>query len=156
MTLKTALLRTHILRDCHLYVLLDALSGYYVVSGHAPTISQRAAGANMSVDATAFEYVIAGTWGEKTSTTNVSIDAADPTNPRIDLLYVNSGGTLTILKGTAAAVAPAGESTWQKWEAPYPADYSATAGVLLAEVRVPAGATSIVNADIRDCYIPLL
>lgn len=154
--MRTTLLRDHTFRQAHLTALLDALRGYYVLPSYEPAISQRGAGANMSVDVGAFKYVLGGTKGEKTTTTNVSIDAADSTNPRIDLLYVNGSGTLLISKGTAKAVKPIGETTWQKWEEPYPADFSGVTGLLLAEIEVPAGATSIINAYIRNFCVSLL
>lgn len=155
-SMRTTVLRDHTFRAIHLVALLDALNGWYVIPGQEPTIIQRGAGANMSVDVGAFKYVLAGVFGEKLSTTNVVIGAADETNPRIDLLYVAANGTLSILPGTARAVKPVGESVWQKYEEPYPADFSGTAGLVLAEIVVPAGVTSVVNAYIRNCCVPVL
>lgn len=155
-SMKTTLLRDHTLRACHVDAILNALLGYYIIPGQEPAISEKGAGADMSVDVGAFKYVLAGVFGEKTSTTNVVIEAADATNPRIDLIYVAANGTITVLKGTAKAAKPTGESTWQKWEEPYPADFSSTAGLILAEVEIPAAATSILNAYIRNCAVALL
>lgn len=149
------LLRDHTFRAVHLVAILRALIGYYVIPGQEPAITQRGAGANMSVDVGAFKYVEAGVFGEKTTTTNVVIEASDATKPRIDLIYIASG-TISVLKGTAATVKPSGETTWQKYEEPYPADFKAVAGVLLAEVVVPAAATTITNSEIRNCCVPLL
>lgn len=154
--MRTTVGRDHTFRAAHLVAILDALNGYYVIPGQEPTVIQRGAGANMSVDVSAFKYVLAGVFGEKLTTTNVAIGAADATNPRIDLLYVAANGTLTILPGVARAAKPVGESVWQKWEEPYPADFSATAGLILAEIEVPAAVTSIINAYIRNCCVPLL
>jgi hypothetical protein len=123
-----------------------AFQGYYVISGGA--VTQRGAGANMSVDVAAIGYALAGVYGSKAITTNVVIDAADATNDRLDVLYINSGGTLAILKGTARAIKPVGATDWHKFEEPYPADFSATAGLPLALIYIPAGATSILNANI--------
>lgn len=150
---KTTVLRDHTYRACHRLALLRALDGDYIINGQEPAVSQRGAGANMSVDVGAFKYLLAGVFGEKTSTTNVVIDAADATNPRIDLIYLATGGTITVSKGTAKAVKPTGESTWQKYEEPYPADLSGTSGIILAEVLVPAGATTIVDAYIRNVVV---
>jgi len=133
--------------------MLRALHGDFIINGQEPAISQRGAGANMSVDVGAFKYVLNGTFGEKLTTTNVAIDASDATNPRIDLIYLATGGTITVLKGTAKAVKPTGEPTWQKYEEPYPADLSGTDGIVLAEVLVPAGATTIVDAYIRNVVV---
>lgn len=155
-SMTDTLLRDHTFRAVHLVAILRALQGYYVIPGQEPAISQRGAGANMSVDVGAFKYVLAGTFGEKLTTTNVVIGAADATKPRIDIIYVNGSGTVSVLAGTAKAVKPVGESTWQKWEEPYPADISGTPGLILAEVEVPAAATSIINAYIRNCCVTLL
>lgn len=156
MTLRTTLLRDTTFRYAHLCALLDALAGTYVIPGQEPVISQRGAGANMSIDIGAFKYVLIGIFGEKLSTTNVAIGAADATNPRIDLLYVASNGTLTILAGSARAIKPTNETTWTKYEEPYPADFSGTSGLILAEILVPPGVTSIVNAYIRNICVPVL
>lgn len=155
MGMKTGELRDYTLRQAHLDALLDALNGYGLVPGKEPTVAQRAAGVNMSVDVSAFQYYLAWVWGQKPSTSNVAIDAADVTNPRIDLLCLDTTGTLTILKGTARAIKPAGTTSWHKYEEPYPADYSAITGILLAEIVVPAGATSIVDANIKNICVPI-
>ena len=79
------------------------------------------------------------------STTNVAIATADPTNHRIDLVCGHvgdaayggtDGGSIVVTTGTPAGspVAPA-----------TPGDSS-----LLADVNVPNGATSIITADITD------
>ena len=154
-SMKTTLLRDHTLRACHVDAILNALLGYYIIPGQEPAISEKGAGADMSVDVGAFKYVLAGTFGEKTSTTNVAIDAADATNSRIDVIYVNSSGVISVSKGAAKAVKPVGETTWQKWEEPYPADLSTTNCIILAEIEVPAGVTSIVNAYIRNICVPV-
>ena len=152
---ETTVVRDHTFRACHYHALLKALRGYYIIVGQEPAISEKGTGANMSVDVGAFKYVLAGTFGEKTSTTNVAIDAADATKPRIDVIYVNSSGVVSVSKGTAKAAKPIGETTWQKWEEPYPADLSTTDGIILAEIEVPAGVTSIVNAYIRNICVPV-
>lgn len=152
---ETTVLRDHTYRACHRLAMLRALHGDFIINGQEPAISQRGAGANMSVDVGAFKYVLNGTFGEKLTTTNVAIDASDATNPRIDLIYLATGGTITVLKGTAKAVKPTGETTWQKYEEPYPADLSGTDGIVLAEVLVPAGATSIVDTYIRNIAVPI-
>ena len=152
--MEVTLLRTHILRYCHLAAILRAMKGWYWLTGLQ--VIQRGAGANMSVDVNAGTYVLGGVPGAKTTTTNVPIDASDATNPRIDLLYVAASGVLTILKGTARAVKPVGETAWQLYEEPYPADISATPGLIIAEILVRANTTSILNADIRMLGIPVL
>lgn len=145
------LLRDHTFRAVHLVAILRTLIGYYVIPGQEPAITQKGTGANMSVDVGAFKYVAAGDFGEKTTTTNVVIEAADATKPRIDLIYIASG-TISVLKGTAATVKPSIETTWQKYEEPHPADFSAISGLVLAEIEVPAGVTTILDAYIRPIF----
>lgn len=127
-------------------VVSRALAGYSVRSGLA--VTQRAAGANMSVDVAAGAYLLNNVPGTYAATTNVAVDAADSTNPRLDILYINSSGVLTIAKGTAAAIFPAGETNYKKFEVPYPADLSGTAGIPLAIIHVGAGVSTITDANI--------
>lgn len=67
---------------------------------------------------------------------NVTITAADATNPRFDLVVVSSAGVKSVVTGTASAspVFPT-----------IPA-----ASVVLASVYVPAGGTAIVQGQITD------
>lgn len=118
-------------------------------------VVQRAAGANMSIDVARGGAYIKGDdatdqgyyFFYNDATTNVVITAADPTNPRIDLVIarikdVAEGGaagdtsTLEIVLGT-----PAGS--------PSPPAIPASS-LKLAEVRVNAGVASITNAVITD------
>ena len=81
------------LRSEDLQIVADGLRGNGVQSGCL--VSQRAAGANMSVD------VSSGTIGREgasvaVSSGNLVIAAADGTNPRIDLVSVNNAGTKVV------------------------------------------------------------
>lgn len=67
---------------------------------------------------------------------NVTVTAADATNPRIDLIVVNASGTKACRAGTAAA-------------APKPPNRTAN-DVVIAQVYVPAAATTITTARITD------
>lgn len=67
---------------------------------------------------------------------DVTIGAADATNPRIDLIVVNSSGALAVRAGTAAA-------------APKPPARSAN-DVVIASVYVPANDTAIGTSQIYD------
>jgi len=114
--------------------LVGALNKTGVVSGCA--VSQRAGGANMSVDVAAGTIVLASATAAVTAGT-VTIGAADATNPRLDLVVSNGSGTLSVIAGTAAA-------------APKEATLDTTTYVLLAQVYVPANATSITTSLITD------
>jgi hypothetical protein len=128
----------------------------------APTdyaVSQRAAGANMSVDVAAGEALIEGDttsdqgryYCRETATTNVSITAADGSNPRIDRVVLeildndedSSGaykGRIRTVDGTPTAAATL---TNLNGAATVPDD-----SLLLANVLIAAGDTSITDAEI--------
>lgn len=71
---------------------------------------------------------------------DVTIGAADATNPRIDLIVVNNAGALAVRAGTAAA-------------APKPPARSAN-DVVLGAVYVPANDTSIETTKVVDMRVP--
>jgi len=68
--------------------------------------------------------------------TSLSITAADTTNARIDIVYVDSTGIIQYLQGTASAT-PVAPTT-------------PVGGQLLAQINVTANATSITSANIID------
>lgn len=70
---------------------------------------------------------------------SVTIGTADATNPRIDLIVVNSSGALAVRAGTAAA-------------APKPPARS-TNDVVIASVYVPANDTAIGTSQITDLRV---
>ena len=102
-------------------------------------VSQKGAGANMSVDVAAGGAYINGTPITKGSITNVVITAAHATYDRYDLIVINSSGTISVVDGTAAAVSYANDY-----------DLEANNAVLLAEVYVPAADTTIETAQCID------
>lgn len=114
-------------------ILVAGISRSGVINGCA--VSQRGAGANMSVDVAAGMVAVAGIAASVTAV-NKTIGAADATNPRFDLITVNASGTVAVTAGTAAA------------NAVFPA-IPATS-VVLAAVYIPANATSVVTAQIVD------
>ena len=92
---------------------------------------------NMTVSvATGTIYMANGDRFTPAANTALAVTAADATNPRIDIVYVNSSGVIAYLAGTAAA-SPAAPSV-------------PTGGQKLAEISVAAGATTIVAANIAD------
>lgn len=70
------------------------------------------------------------------SATNKTVTAADATNPRFDIVVVNSSGAVSVVAGTAAAtpVLPA-----------VPAN-----STTLATLNIPAAATAVTSARISD------
>lgn len=119
------------------------------------TVSERAAGANMSVDVAAGKAIIDGDdqsnqyryLAANEAIVNLVVATADPSNPRIDRVVLevrdtNAGGAtgddanLRVIEGT-----PAGAPT-----APAIPDTA----ISLATIAVAAAATSIVNANITS------
>jgi len=151
---ETTVLQGHVLRHVHELAKLRGLRGWGVKAESGGHVGQHGAG-NMSVDVDAVVYYLDGVETTVATTTNVVVEAAHATLPRIDVLYVSSGGVMTIVKGTAHAVAPTGETVWQKFQLPRTPDLSAIEGVILAEIYVPAAATAILDAHIRMLGVPV-
>lgn len=114
-------------------------AGSGVVSGCA--VSQRAAGANMSVDVAAGNILSIGT-ALTVSATNLVIGANATGNPRIDLVVVNAAGAPTVRVGTPNSTAPL-----------FPA--LVAGDVALAAVSVPNAAASILTQNIVPKSVPV-
>jgi len=85
------------------------------------------------------------------ATQTLGLDAASATNPRRDVVYIDGSGVVQVANGTAEAVEPKGQSlTRFEFSRPAPPDLAATGGTVLAEVWIPADASSIQSADVRD------
>lgn len=149
-SIEKTVAQQHVVRKVHELVKLRSLRGYYVKAASGGHVKQRAAGANMSVDVDALTFYLDNVETSIATTSNVVVEAADLTKPRIDVLYIDTLGLMQIAKGTPADVVPTGETVWQKYEEPFTADLSSIEGVILAEILVPAGATSILDAYIRE------
>jgi hypothetical protein len=113
-------------------IIAAALNGRGVVSGCAPT----AQGTPDMTVAIAVGVVVVDGVRVAVAGANGTISTADTTNPRFDLISINSSGTIVVTAGTAAArpVFPA-----------VPANSAA-----LATVHVPANDTAIQTAQIVD------
>ncbi len=115
----------------YLEVLVDGIGGKNcVLSG-----CQVTGGADMTPEVAKGAVLSNGTLFAVAAAT-ATIGAADPTNPRIDLVVVNASGALAVRAGTAAP-------------APKPPART-TNDVVLAAVYVPAGDTSIESTKITD------
>jgi len=111
-------------------ILVAAYNGTGVVTGGAVTSNS-----NMTVAVAAGTVMIAGTH-YAISDGNATIGTADSSNPRFDLISINTSGALVVTAGTAAA------------NPVFPSLPSNTA--TLAAVHVPAGDTAIATAQITD------
>ena len=111
-------------------ILVAAYNGTGVVAGGAVTTNS-----NMTVAVAAGTVLINGLH-YTISAGNGTIATADSSNPRFDLITINTSGAIVVTAGTAASnpVFPA-----------IPAD-----DAVLAAVHVPAGDTAIATAQITD------
>jgi len=136
----------------------------------ALAVSQRGAGANMSIDVAigdAHLVIPSGLysyWGWTDAVANCTVTAANVSNPRIDVVvaYVDLSVTSTsssnnpgALKFSAIAGTPAGSPT-----APSTSTIQAALGnsvpfIKLAQIAVAANATQVVNANLTDVRQPI-
>ena len=123
-----------------LHSMLDATNFNGVVNGL--TVTERGAGANMSVDVASGFYRANGSKAGKITVTNVVITASDATNNRYDIIQADSSGNITVKTGTASAT-------------PLVPDQDANK-IRLAIILVSAGVTSIVNSAITNTQIFIL
>jgi hypothetical protein len=113
--------------------LLEA-TGYGIVNGGVVSAQSTP---NMTVNVTSCTLKTAtGARQVVSANASLAITTADTTNPRKDIVYVNSTGVISYLQGTAAA-SPISPTT--------PVGAS-----LLAEIYIAANASSITNANITD------
>ena len=125
-------------------ILAAAAMGTGVVYG--AKVIQDASGASMDLDIEVGAVMVGTQRGEVAAATSIdgtpTIAAADATNPRIDLIVSSDSGVISVVTGTPAVI-PC-----------YPAVTLDADGNLarcvLAAVYVPAGATSITTAYIKD------
>jgi len=121
--------------------------GYAVISGCDVTETAGTPDMNITVDAGEIFYN--GNYVTVTGNA-VAITAADGTNDRMDVIYINSAGTAVVHDGDVLAVSdPLGNTIWTQYEQPYP-KAGCPSGTILALVHVPANDTAIGNAQIED------
>jgi len=121
--------------------------GYYVLSG-CDVHQSSTPGMSVLIDS---GYVQLGNGVARTTitSTTVTITAANPTLPRLDLIYINSSGNPAVYTGTPTAISPSSETDFRKMSTPAPGA-SPPVGVILSLVYVGAGVTSILDASIND------
>lgn len=118
----------------YLDAVIDGINGSNcVLSGLTPTsnANMTIAIAKGSVLSNKIMYAVAGA--------NATIGTADATNPRIDLIVINSAGAITVRAGTAAA-------------APKPPARTSN-DVLVAAIWVPANDTNLATNQIVDLRV---
>lgn len=124
-------------------IIVAAFNRTGVISGCA--VTQRAAGANDSVDVAAGTVMVAGTEVAVTGT-NVVVTAAHATLARVDLVVVSNAGVVSVVAGTAA------DPTTSAFKAP---PIPANSVVLAFVYRAPADASVTTNRIIDKRMTPL-
>lgn len=96
-------------------------------------------GTGLVMNVTAAYYVINCNYYNSDGSLSVTLDAADPSNPRIDVIAVDTAQNIVVIKGTAGVnpVKPQVNPTYQ---------------VELTEIYVPAGATTPQDYTYRTVY----
>jgi len=84
-----------------------------------------------------------GTLITKSSITDLTVAANSSGNPRKDIVVMNNSGTISIVQGTPAPEVGNPSPT------PFPPDIPASS-IILAQIYVANGATSITNSNIAD------
>ena len=103
---------------------------------------------SMDIDVEVGKCYAADTVVVKGAVTTLTVTAADPANPRKDIVVCNSAGTLSIVAGTPEAALPGANVGVYTLE-PEPPSIPANS-IILAEIWVPAGAAAITGGEIYD------
>lgn len=134
-----------IIFDNDMNSLLDSNKGTGVLTGMAvsPNSGMQLTIASGTFAVNDTKYVYAG--GTPTITT------ADGSNPRKDIITINSAGTITVTAGTPATILPTGNTGRQTYQPK--ADNIPTDQVILAEVWVNTSVSVINAGDISDLRV---
>ncbi|WP_324757105.1 hypothetical protein [Haloarcula montana] len=112
-------------------------------------------GGGLAVDIPSGPINAGGSTVSCASVTDFSLPAADPEQPRTDVIYRDAVGDPQYKEGEPGGIKPEGvQARDRDAAAPPPYPMHDIDGVVLATVWVPAGATSITLADIRDRRMP--
>lgn len=132
-------------------VIAQSLSGNGVVSGCGVSINTGTLGTGGNALTVGSGSIKFGSTAVSVSSQSLDLDTGDSSNPRKDVVYLNSSGTATVRKGQAEQAQPTGAVS-RNAERPAPDEFDDfdSVGVPIAEVWVPAGATSVSSSDISD------
>jgi len=124
--------------------------GYGVVdpdSGAAKvTVNSGTLGQSDTLQVAPGDILVDGTTRTIASATDVGIDAANSSDPRRDVVYVDTAGAVQVAKGAAEPVQPEDENLSRfQYHRPSPDDLEGTTGTVLAEVWVAAGTSSVTS-----------
>lgn len=124
--------------------LMSLVQGNSVLSGLEPSYS----GTGTDIDIASGSALVNGS-EVSVSATTINISDGDADNPRKDLLAVDSTGSVVVYEGKAEAPVPKTQTKF-KTARPAPEDLNDKNEVAVAEVWVPAGASSLDSRYIRD------
>lgn len=113
----------------------------------AVSVNTGTLGASDTLTVAAGDARVAGTEGSVAST-SVGIDQAS-SDPRKDVVYIDSNHAVQVAKGTEAAARPANATGRDTFD-PAPPDLSATTAAPLAEVWVDPAASTVAAGDVTD------
>jgi len=103
----------------------------------------------MNISVAAGEALINGKKIIKSSSTELAVPAANANYPRKDIVVLNDSGTLSVVSGSPEAIYPDPDKVGIYTPIPRPPSLP-TNSIILAEIWVPAGATSIGSENIYD------
>jgi len=130
---------------------VDALLGYSVRLNSGSGVSASVA-SGMTVDIGDGEVSFGGAIVNVLSqSVTLSTGGSDP---RKDAIYIDSSGTANVAEGTPEPAVPSGETREDTYRPAIP-DLKDTDGVVIAEVWVGPGVTSLTSADLRDRRIDI-
>jgi len=139
---------SHVICDNDYNEITKVMEHIGVFTGWEPTASSPTA---MTVEIAAGTGYVADSAKVTGSSTTKTIEAAHATKHRRDIIiYDTSESALAVVKGTAEAILPHGETDFKKMTHPKPPDLPASTDILIAQIYVAAGTSSITTADIWD------
>jgi len=129
------------------------LAGYATDSGCTLSVNTGILGAGESALTLSSGTAYVG--GSKLSVDEqvVDIPVADPTNPRRDVVFVDSNGEAVTRKGVAEPADPSRVDVWTQYMRPAPDSLDDFPGAPVAEVFVAAGSSKVSIDEVRHVQI---
>jgi hypothetical protein len=132
---------------------LDWHRGYQVIDAAGGSNLLSAGSGSYDVDAASGDINAGGTTVSCAAETVDLSGVVDPDDPRKVTVYRDTNGNLSYQAGTPQPAVPSGATRRNATE-PAPPTLAGTDAVVLGTVWVAAGASSVVDADIRDRRMP--
>lgn len=123
--------------------LIELIKGNGVISGLEVTLDE-----NLTLNIASGDVIVNGTLYQLSSD-SVTLDTADSTHPRKDIIWINEVGEVTYTVGVPEEISPSGSNRFDS-ATPSPVSLAGSNGVVLAEVFVDTNQSELVSNDIRD------